>query len=117
MDQDEHTIAFMDINPWAKGHALVIPRTHATDLHEIAPEDLAHVMVAAQRLARRMMDQLGCEGVTLWNSAGRVAGQVILHFHVHLIPRYAPDGAVDIRPREHADADELAAVAAQLSGY
>jgi histidine triad (HIT) family protein len=115
IDEDEHTLTFMDINPWAPGHALVIPRTHARDLHEIDPDELGHVMRAAQRVSARMKERLGCEGVTLWNSAGIAAGQVIFHFHLHLIPRYASDGPAELRPRAHADQDDLAAVAAQLS--
>jgi histidine triad (HIT) family protein len=115
IDEDEHTVAFMDINPWARGHALVIPRTHARDLHEIDPDALARVMASAQRIAARMIERLDCEGVTLWNSTGTAAGQVIFHVHVHLIPRYPADGPVEIRPRERADEDDLAAVAAQLT--
>src|SRR5262249_16895766 len=57
--EDERTIAFMDINPATRGHALVIPRAHAADLHAIGAEDLTACALAAQRLAVRMRERLG----------------------------------------------------------
>ena len=65
VDEDESTIAFMDINPATRGHALVIPRRHARDLLEIEPDELSAVAVAARRLAARAVDRLGADGVNL----------------------------------------------------
>ena len=91
IDEDDRTIAFMDINPGTHGHALVIPKEHARDLLEIEPDELAAVMQAAQRLAKRMPEALGAEGVNLINSCGAVAWQTVFHFHMHVIPRYSYD--------------------------
>ena len=91
VDEDERTVAFMDINPATRGHALVIPRTHAPDLLSVDPEDLNAVALAAQRLAARVMERLAADGVNLVNSCGAVAWQTVFHFHVHVIPRYAGD--------------------------
>ena len=91
IDEDDRTITFMDINPGTHGHALVIPKEHSRDLLEIAPEELAAVVQAAQRLAKRMPDALGAEGVNLISSCGAVAWQTVFHFHVHVIPRYSYD--------------------------
>jgi histidine triad (HIT) family protein len=114
VQEDDHTVAFLDINPWTRGHAVVIPRRHARDLLEIGDEDLAHVAAAARRLARRMQDTLGCAGVNLLNSCGQAAWQTIFHFHMHVIPRYEGDPLeLPTRPTQ-ADPDELAAVAAEL---
>jgi histidine triad (HIT) family protein len=88
---DERTIAFMDINPATRGHALVIPRGHATDLLSIDPEDLAAVARAAQRLAGRAKEALHADGVNLINSCGADAWQTVFHFHMHVIPRYRGD--------------------------
>ena len=68
VQEDEHTVAFMDINPWTRGHAVVIPRNHSKNLYEVPDEDLERTMVAAKRLALRMRDTLGCDGVNLLNS-------------------------------------------------
>jgi len=91
VDQDERTVAFMDIQPATRGHALVVPRHHARDLLEIDADDLEAAIVAAQRLARRMPDRLGADGVNLLNSCGRAAWQTVFHFHIHVIPRYEGD--------------------------
>ncbi|MCZ4494129.1 MAG: hypothetical protein JWP53_3060 [Conexibacter sp.] len=91
VDSDERTVAFMDINPGTRGHALVVPRNHSRDLLEIDPEDLTAVAVAGQRLAGRAKEALGADGVNLLNSCGEVAWQTVFHFHLHVIPRYADD--------------------------
>jgi histidine triad (HIT) family protein len=91
VDEDEKTVAFMDINPATRGHAVVVPRRHARDLIEIEPDDLEATIVAAQRLARRMRERLDAAGVNLLNTCGRAGWQTVFHFHLHVIPRYAED--------------------------
>jgi histidine triad (HIT) family protein len=116
VDEDEKTVAFMDINPWTRGHALVIPRNHSKDLLEVPEEDLAATAAGAKRLARMMKERLGCDGVNLLNSCGAAAWQTVFHFHIHVIPRYVGDPLqLPTRPRQ-ADKDELAEVAAELRG-
>jgi histidine triad (HIT) family protein len=116
VQEDEHTVAFMDISPWTRGHALVIPRRHARNLYEIGDEDLGHVMVAAKRLAVRMRDGLHCDGVNLLNSTEAAAWQTVFHFHVHVIPRYEDDPLrLPGKPQDVGE-DELKAVAGELRG-
>ena len=91
VDEDERTIAFMDIAPATHGHALVIPRAHHVDLLSVDSDDLGAVARAAQRLAARIKERLGADGVNLLNSCGSAAWQSVFHFHVHVIPRYADD--------------------------
>jgi len=91
VDEDARTLAFMDINPATRGHALVVPRVHARDLHEIPAEDLQAVALASQRLAVRMRARLGADGVNLINSCGSAAWQTVFHFHMHVVPRYVDD--------------------------
>ena len=116
VDEDECTLAFMDINPWRRGHALVIPRRHARDLFEIEPEDLAMVFATAKRLAATIRERLGSDRVTLWNSNGSAAGQVVMHFHVHVIPGDSDDPRVPQSPKAPARLQEIEAAAAQLGG-
>ena len=113
---DERTIAFMDISPATRGHALVIPRAHAANLHEIDPQDLAAVAVAAQGIAARQRERLGAAGVNLLNSNGRAAWQTVFHFHVHVIPRYEDDPLRLPWVPAQGDMDDIAAVGAQLAG-
>lgn len=114
VDQDERTVAFMDINPATRGHALVVPRRHVRNLLEIEPSELAATIVAAQRLASKMPDRLGADGVNLLNSCGRAAWQTVFHFHIHVIPRYEDDPLrLPWTPHE-GDADEIAQAAEAL---
>jgi histidine triad (HIT) family protein len=114
VDQDERTVSFMDINPATRGHALVVPRRHVRDLLEIDPEDLTAVAVAAQRLAKRVHERLGPDGINLLNSQGSAAWQTVYHFHIHVIPRYAGDPLRLPWTPAPGDAEEIAAVAEQL---
>lgn len=116
VDSDEHTVAFMDINPATRGHALVVPRQHSADLMEVSDEDLTHTMLAARRLARRIRDTLDPDGFNILNSCGSAAWQTVFHFHVHVIPRYADDPLKLPWVPGPGDADEIAAVAEQLRG-
>jgi histidine triad (HIT) family protein len=114
VDSDEHTVAFMDINPATRGHALVVPRNHSKDLIEISDQDLAYTMVAAHRLAQRMREVLEPDGLNLLNSCGSAAWQTIFHFHVHLIPRYEDDPLKLPWVPGPGDENEIAAVAEEL---
>jgi histidine triad (HIT) family protein len=112
---EERAIAFMDISPATHGHVLVVPRAHARDVHEIAPEDLAACAALAQRLAGLARDRLGADGVNLLSSAGAAAWQSVFHFHIHVIPRYEGDPLrLPWTPGAGGDADDVAAAAAAL---
>ena len=112
--EDERTIAFMDINPATRGHALVIPRAHAADVFTIDPDDLQAVVVVAQRLAQRARDELGADGVNLLNSSGRAAWQTVFHFHLHVVPRYDGDPLRLPWVPAPGDMDDITAAGAQL---
>jgi histidine triad (HIT) family protein len=114
IDEDDRTIAFMDINPATRGHALVIPRRHARDLLAIEPSELEAVITAAQRLAQRVPERLGADGVNLINSCGSAAWQTVFHFHIHVIPRYEGDPLRLPWVPGPGDPDEIATAAAAL---
>jgi len=114
VDSDEHTVAFMDINPATRGHALVVPRAHAVDLIDISDEDLSHTMLAARRLARTMDAALEPDGFNLINACRPAAWQTVFHFHVHVIPRYDDDPLKLPWIPRGSDADAIAAIAERL---
>lgn len=116
VEEDERTIAFMDINPATRGHALVIPRSHAEDLLSVPRADLDAVAATAQRLAGRVKERLGADGVNLINSCGAAAWQTVFHFHLHVIPRYAGDPLRLPWTPAPGDSGEIAAAAAALKG-
>jgi histidine triad (HIT) family protein len=115
VDEDERTVAFMDINPATRGHLLVVPREHAVDLLEVPDADLEACARTARRLARRVKERLGADGVNLLNSCGPAAWQTVFHFHVHVIPRYAGDPLRLPWVPGPGDADEIAATADKLT--
>jgi histidine triad (HIT) family protein len=115
ISEDERTVSFMDIAPATRGHALVIPREHATDLLSVGPEDLRAVVLAAQRLAVRAKQRLGADGVNLLNSCGAAAWQTVFHFHVHVIPRYEGDPLRLPWVPTQGDPQEIAAAAQELA--
>src|SRR5688572_221761 len=106
----------MDINPATRGHALVIPREHHRDLLDVPPEALDAVMAAARRLAGRMGERLGADGVNLLNSCGSAAWQTVFHFHVHVIPRYHDDPLRLPWTPGPGDEDEIQTAGASLRG-
>jgi histidine triad (HIT) family protein len=111
---DDYTVAFMDINPATRGHALVVPREHSADLIDVSDDDLQRTMLAARRLALRMQAALDPDGFNILNSCGRAAWQTIFHFHLHVIPRYDDDPLKLPWIPRGGEADEIAAVADRI---
>jgi histidine triad (HIT) family protein len=116
IDEDERTVAFMDINPATRGHVLVVPREHSTDLTEIADEDLDAVVRMGRKVACRQLERLDADGINLLNSCGNVAWQTVFHFHLHVIPRYANDPLRLPWEPGPGDREEIAAAARALTG-
>jgi histidine triad (HIT) family protein len=94
--EDERSLAFADINPLSDGHVLVIPKTHAVTLMDLTPGDLAAVHQASQRVAVALNRALKPGGITMLQLSGKGAGQVVMHYHVHLIPRNSPQDKLGI---------------------
>jgi histidine triad (HIT) family protein len=85
--EDDKVFAFEDINPVSKGHTLVIPKNHAQDLWEITSEDLAALHIASQKIIRAIKIALDPLGVACVQLNGRGVNQVVMHYHLHLVPR------------------------------
>jgi histidine triad (HIT) family protein len=85
--ENEQVLAFLDIMPRAPGHTLVLPKSPARNILDVAPDDLAHVMKIAQKIAKAGMTVFGAQGVTVQQFNEGAGGQVVFHLHVHVIPR------------------------------
>jgi len=85
--EDDRVYAFADINPVSDGHTLIIPKAHAENLGEIAEEDLMAIHRVSQKMYHAMQTALGADGVALFQANGRSVNQVVMHYHLHLIPR------------------------------
>lgn len=90
--EDEQFRVILDLNPVAKGHALILAKNHYTNIHELPGETAGDVMKLAKKMAGIMTDKLHCDGFNLLQNNGEPAGQTVFHFHMHLIPRYKNDG-------------------------
>ncbi len=93
--EDDGAFAFLDIMPRTPGHTLVIPKAPARNILDIAPDDLAHVMKVAQKIARAGMKAFDADGITLVQFSEPAGGQVVFHLHVHVMPRKT---GVELRP-------------------
>jgi len=101
--EDERVLAFEDINPISEGHTLIIPKRHAENLWEISGEDLAAIHLVSQKVARALRRVLNPSGIAVLQLNGQGAKQVVLHYHLHLVPRVAGNPALpitnwDLRP-------------------
>ncbi len=113
--EDDHTLAFMDINPVARGHTLIVPKQHWQNLYEMPDEHLGYVSASAKRIAVAVKFALNPDGVSLIQANGQGASQSVLHFHMHIVPRTMGDELKinwQLRP---GDLDEIREVAAQLA--
>jgi histidine triad (HIT) family protein len=85
--EDDRVFAFSDINPVSEGHMLIIPKAHAENLGEIAEEDLMAIHRVSQKMYHAMQTALGADGVALVQANGKAVNQIVMHYHLHLIPR------------------------------
>lgn len=90
--EDEDFRVILDLGPATKGHALVLPKEHFSNLYELPEDWCAKAFGLAKKMAGRMTEKLSCDGFNLVQNNGEVAGQTVFHFHIHMIPRYKDDG-------------------------
>lgn len=89
---DDHKfMAFLDVNPRAKGHALIIPKKHASTLSDLSKEDAGSIFQIVQYIAKTATERLAAKGYNIGSNNGESAGQAVPHFHIHIIPRYDTD--------------------------
>ena len=102
--QDDLCVVFMDIQPINPGHALVVPRRHASCLADLHMEEGAQVFRVAQRVAAALREcGVKCEGVNFFLADGEAAGQEVFHVHLHVFPRYSGDGFGLTLPADYQD--------------
>lgn len=114
--EDDATLAFLDINPASHGHALVIPKEHAADLFSLSSDALAATAKTTQTVARLLQRGVRPEGINVLQNNGPASGQVVFHYHVHLIPRWSGDRALSMWKPGATDHAAFATLAAQLRG-
>ena len=111
--EDDTVVAFLDLSQVTKGHALVVPQTHYDHFLSCDSDTLAHLMQVAQKLANHIMQVTNAAGMNILSNVNEAAGQSVMHFHVHLIPRYDETDAITLVFNESPKQD-LDSLAAQL---
>ncbi|MFX0059888.1 MAG: HIT family protein [Candidatus Hodarchaeota archaeon] len=106
--ENDYNMAFLDIFPVSKGHSIVITKNHYPNIEEIPDDELARLFKDIKRIALNIHNKLNLDGYNILQNNFRAAGQVINHFHVHIIPRNENDARFSMKiPRNQADDNEL----------
>lgn len=114
--ENDETLAFMDINPANEGHALVIPKEHATDVYTVSDTAIAATITTAKKIAAAIDKTLNPDGLNLLQCNGPAAAQSVFHFHMHVLPRREGDELKlnwGLRP---GDMDAIGALAERIRG-
>ena len=114
--EDDDFRVILDLGPATRGHALVLPKKHYADLFEISEDVLAGAAKVAKKVAGTMKEKLSCDGLNLVQNNGETAGQTVMHFHLHIIPRYANDGQHILWKPTSPSAEELTAIKDTIVG-
>ncbi len=113
--KDKNTIGFLDINPATPGHSLVVPKKHFTHIYDADSKTIGEMFDGVKKVAELVKTRLNADGLNIFINQGREAGQVIDHFHVHILPRYKGDRIKLIPPELKLSDDEMDAIFKKLT--
>lgn len=110
--EDDLVLAYLDINPFSKGHTLVIPKEHSSGLLDTPDETLAALVARVKKVASHLKTALPCDGFNILQNNGEAAGQTVMHIHFHIVPRYGKEEISFVSQK--GDMDELKALADRI---
>ena len=110
--EDDLALAYLDINPFSKGHTLVIPKAHAAGLLDADDKMLSELVLRVKKVAAHIKEKLGCDGFNILQNNGEAAGQTVRHIHFHIVPRWNGDPLAFENSK--GDMDELKALAERI---
>lgn len=113
--EDDRTLAFMDINPRADGHCLIVPKIHVPTFFDIQEGDLTAVVNTARKVAMAIKHSLKPDGMIVYQLNGRVAMQIVDHYHLHLVPRWENDGVDLSHGLQPGDREKISAAAEKIT--
>jgi len=112
--QDDHVLAFLDVNPWSPGHTLVIPKEHYDRLDQCPVSVISEVAGKLGVIANAVIKSVGADAYNVLNNNGRDSGQLVEHLHFHIIPRKQGDGIIRHAPQGQSTPDELSRLAEKI---
>lgn len=110
--EDDLVLAYLDINPFSKGHTLVIPKEHSSGLLDTSDETLAALVARVKKVASHLKATLPCDGFNILQNNGEAAGQTVMHIHFHIVPRYGKEEISFVSQK--GDMDELKSLADRI---
>lgn len=112
--EDDNCFAFLDINPLADGHTMVIPKKHADQLEDLSSAEAGRVFEGVHKISELVKEKLCAPATTIGINNGEAAGQVVPHLHIHIVPRFPGDGGGHIHSIVQAeikrDVEEVAKI-------
>ncbi len=117
--EDDVTLAFLDISPRNPGHTLIIPKKHAETLMDLSDKESARLFESVRKVGEMAMKGVQAQGLSIAQSNGQAAGQVVAHVHFHAIPRFAnepPPGLESILSTKRLDEKSLDKIAEAVKG-
>jgi histidine triad (HIT) family protein len=94
--EDDNVLAFLDINPHAKGHTVVIPKVHAETAFELSEDQIKDLFLGVKKTQEKIEQVLSPDGYNIGWNHNKAGGQVVPHIHVHIMPRYSDDGGTSM---------------------
>ena len=113
--EDDDVLAFLDISQATKGHALVVSKKHYDNFLTTPQEEMHKVMDVAQRIGQVEIKLLGAKGVNILTNCYPASGQTVMHFHVHVIPRYESGEGFILEMKNNAEGLNLPAIAQEIN--
>jgi len=114
--ENEHILAFLDINPVNKGHTLVVPKEHYERLEKVPDDLLRELIIAIKKVGKAVIKGVGAEAFNLGLNNGKDAGQLVMHIHFHIMPRFKNDG-LKLWPGKKYEEGEAEKIREKISKY
>lgn len=108
--EDDVCLAFLDLSQTTDGHTLVVPKKHYKNILEVDDKTLTHLIIVTKNLANKIIKNLNAKGVNVLTNANEIAGQTVMHFHIHIIPRYNHDDKIEINFTDRSNDVNLDAI-------
>lgn len=112
--EDSVTLAFLDLNPVNKGHTLVVPKKHSETILDTDEKTLRDLMVTTKKVSKAIMDSLNVKGFNIGINQFEIAGQVVPHLHIHIMPRIKNDGIKLWPQRKYESKEEMEETAKKI---
>lgn len=113
--EDEKFLAFLDISQATVGHTLIVPKKHYANIFELDDEAAQEILLVVKKISLLLKEKLGISDVNIINNSGKLAGQTVDHFHIHIVPRYPNDDLQILSVNHSPSNEELSALCDKIT--